>query len=249
MLYRKHTTNQIKQDRYKNTTMLRCIILVVLLCRASGEVGIVSTFIGYLSGDGGAATSANIYNPTGAAVDSSGNMYIASFYDYKIRKVNSGGSISSVIGSGIGYGTGGSIDGTGTSASVKTVYGLSLDSANNVYIADTENHKIRKLTIATGIVSTYACDGSVTVPTGVNNIAATSTSCYYPYGVALDSSDNVYIADTYHNQVRKVTASTGIITAFAGSGSTSVYGDGGAATSAGMYYPIGIALDSSGTAA
>lgn len=229
--------------------MLRWLILVALLCGASGEAGVVSTLIGYLSGDGGAATSANIYIPTGVVVDSSENIYIASFYDYKIRKVASTGTITSVVGSGIGYGTAGSTDGIGTSASVKEAYLLALDSSNNVFIADTSNHKIRKLTIATGIVSTYACDGSVTVPIGINNVAATSTSCYWPYGVALDSSDNVYIADTYHNQVRKVTASTGIISAFAGTGLTSSpLGDGGAATSARMYQPIGIALDSSGIA-
>ena len=228
--------------------MLRWLILVALICRASGEAGIVSTLIGYLSGDGGAATSANIDEPTGVVVDSSENIYIASFNDYKIRKVDSTGTITSVVGSGIGYGTAGSTDGAGTSASVNTAYLLALDSSNNVFIADTGSHKIRKLTIATGIVSTYACTGTAFVAI-VNNVAATSASCYYPYGVALDSSDNVYIADTYHNQVRKVNASTGIISAFAGTGGTSSpLGDGGAATSATMYYPIGIALDSSGIA-
>jgi len=229
-------------------TVLVWFIFFAVLYKASGSAGVISTLIGYCSGDGGAATSANMQGPTGVVLDSSGNIYIGSFYDYKIRKVSSTGTITSIVGTNIGLGTSGSIDASGTSASVNIVYGLALDSSKNVYIADTGNHKIRKLTVSTGIVSTYACDGTVTTPIGVNGGAATSTSCYYPFAVALDSSDNVYIADTYHNQVRKVTASTGIITAFAGSGSTSSLGDGGAATSAGLYYPKGIAIDSSGIA-
>lgn len=232
--------------------LLPWIVLFSILCKASSTAGVISTFIGYCSGDDGAATSANINQPTGVLLDSSGNMYIGSFYDNKIRKVTSTGTISSVVGSGIGAGTSGSVDGSGTSASVNIVYGLALDSSDNVYIADAGNSKVRKLTVSTGIVSTYACIGLST--TYSNNVAATSSACYYPYAVALDSSNNVYIADTYHNQVRKVTASTGIISAFAGTGTTTgaatggYSGDNGQATSAQLYHPCALALDSSGIA-
>jgi len=206
--------------------------------------GIISTLIGFISGDDGPATNANIINPTPVALDTSGNIYIGSYYDYKIRKVSTTGTISSVVGSGIGTGTSGSVDGSGTSASVNTVYGLALDSSNNVYIADTGNSKIRKLTVSTGIVSTYACTGGSA--TYSNNIAATSSGCYYPYAVALDNSNNVYIADTWHNQVRKVSALTGIIAAFAGNSAGGYSGDGSQATSAQLQRPSGLALDSTG---
>jgi hypothetical protein len=231
-------------------TLLLWIVLSSILCKVSGTAGFISTLIGLISGDDGPATNANIINPTGVVLDTSGNIYIGSYYDYKIRKVSTTGTISSIVGSGIGAGTSGSVDGSGTSASVNIVYGLVLDSSNNVYIADTGNSKIRKLTVSTGIVSTYACTGYSASYS--NNIAATSSGCYYPYAVALDNSNNVYIADTYHNQVRKVTASTGIIAAFAGTGTTtdtatgSFGGDNGQATSAQLYRPRGLALDSTG---
>ncbi len=115
-----------------------------------------------------------------------------------------------------------------------------------MYIADTYNQRIRKVTISTGIINTIA-------GTGINgysgdNGPATSATFYYPYGIEVDSAGNVYIGDRDNNRIRKVTVSTGIIATFAGSGGTDSYsGDNAAATSATLLYPRGVALDTTGT--
>ena len=130
-----------------------------------------------------------------------------------------------------------------------------------MYIADTFNHRIRKVTVSTGILSTIAGSGGTCSFSGDNGLATSATLCY-PYGVALDSSgityrllfshimltsllllDNVYIVDS--NRIRKVTISTGIITTIAGTGSSSYSGDNGPATSA-AFGPQGVIIDSSG---
>ncbi len=133
-----------------------------------------------------------------------------------------------------------------------------------MYIADNGNHRIRKVTVSTGIITTIAGTGS-TIYSGDNG-PATSATMNYPIGVALDSAgkfqkyylldtylsnkiillDNVYIADVGNNRIRKVTVSTGIITTFAGTGSASYSGDNGQATSAALNNPFGVALDSAG---
>ena len=122
---------------------------------------------------------------------------------------------------------------------------ISLHHLGNIYIADYANSRIRKVTISTGIISTIA--GTGTVSYSGDNGAATSATLSYPYGVGLDSADNVYIADYWNNRIRKVTISTGIITTFAGTGTGSYGGDNGPATSATLYYPTGVAVDSAGT--
>ena len=133
-----------------------------------------------------------------------------------------------------------------------------------MYIADTGNKRVRKVTVSTGIITTIAGGGGNSTYCGDNGIA-TSACLYYPTGIALDLSGeknnpnnyfifgliylfsgNVYIADTLNNRIRKVTVSTDIITTVAGTGGTSFSGDGGAATSATLWSPYGIAVDSSG---
>ncbi len=116
----------------------------------------------------------------------------------------------------------------------------------NVYIADTYNHRVRKVTASTGVITTMVGTGTGTY--SGDGGAATSATVKNPYGLAVDSSGNVYIGDYGNHHVRKITVSTGIITNIAGSG-TGTYqsgGDGGAATSAGLNGPAGVALDSSG---
>ncbi len=122
---------------------------------------------------------------------------------------------------------------------------ISLYHLGNVYIADQWNQRIRKVTVSTGIISRYV--GSGDNGYSGDGGAATSASLHFPSGVELDTAGNVYIADTYNHRIRKVTVSTGIITTIAGTGSTTYSGDGGAATSATLYYPYGVALDSAGT--
>ncbi len=132
----------------------------------------------------------------------------------------------------------------------------------NVYFSDHGNHRIRKVTISTGIISLIAGTGATSY--SGDNGPATSAALYYPSGVAVDASGNphsycnhniltylcikgnVYIADYYNHRIRKVTVSTGIITNYAGIGTSSYSGDNGQATSAALYAPQGVALDASG---
>ena len=131
-----------------------------------------------------------------------------------------------------------------------------------MYIADSNNNRIRKVTVSTGIITTIA--GTGTESYSGDNGQATAATLKFPFEVAVDSSGrdytlllsdclnvsllgNVYIADTYNNRIRKVTVSTGIITTIAGTGSNTYSGDNGQAMSAALNYPFGIALDSAGT--
>jgi trimeric autotransporter adhesin len=203
--------------------------------------GIITTVagtgsLGY-SGDGGSATAAKLNGPYGVAVDSAGNLFIADTFNERIRKVSSG-IISTVAGTGSsGYSGDG---GQATSAQLSGPYGVAVDSAGNLFIVDTNNNCIRK--VSSGIITTVAGDGSAGY--SGDNGQATSAQLDYPMGVALDSAGNLFIADGNNNCIRKV--SSGIITTVAGNGSYGFSGDGGLATSAQLYYPTGVAVDSAG---
>jgi len=139
------------------------------------------------SGDGASATLAGINGPLGIVIDSSGNYYISD-QNHRVRKVTaSTGIISTYVGTGTGYFSGDG--GQATSATIKTPYGLGIDSSDNLYIADSKNNRIRKVTASTGIITTIAGTGGTgTVVEIIDNIAATSSMLYTPQGVALDSS-------------------------------------------------------------
>jgi trimeric autotransporter adhesin len=211
------------------------------------STGIITTVAGDgtfgYKGDGGPATSAGLFYPLGIAVDASGNIYIADTSNNRIRLVTrSTGIITTVAGDGtFGYRGDG---GPATSASLHNPWGIAVDASGNIYIADIDNHRIRLVTRSTGIITTVAGDG--TFGYRGDGGPATSAGLYYPYGVAVDASGNIYIADTSNNRIRLVTRSTGIITTVAGDGTAGYRGDGGQATSAGLYYPRGIAVDASG---
>lgn len=154
------------------------------------------------SGDNGPATSAQLTNPLGVAVDSSGNIYIADYSYNIIRKVDTNGIITTVAGDGTqGYSGN---NGAATSAELSGPEGVEVDSNGNIYIADSENHKIRKVDI-NGIITTVAGTDS-TEYNGDNgdNGAATSAWLYEPRGVEVDSNGNIYIADTNNDRIRKV---------------------------------------------
>jgi uncharacterized protein (TIGR03437 family) len=201
--------------------------------------GVISTVAGNgtpgFSGDGGPATSAELNYPSGVAVDSAGNLYIADYFNQRIRKV-SNGTITTVAGIAT-WGFSGD-NGPATSAQLNYPNGVAVDSAGNLYIADTYNYRIRK--VSNGTIVTVAGGGSALGDGG----PATSALLSLPYGVAADIFGNLYIADAGANRIRKVT--DGTISTVAGNGTLGFSGDGGAATGAQMYSPFGVAVDSGG---
>ena len=208
------------------------------------KTGIISTVAGTglsgYSGDGGRAIAAKLSYPRGVAVDGSGNIYIADTYANRIRVVTKGnGIITTVAGTG-SIGSSGD-GGKATSATIYNPRTVAVDSSRNIYIADAANNRIRMVTRSTGIIRTLAGTGSA--GTGGDGGLATSAMLNYPYGVAVDTSGNVYIADTLCHRIRKVTKSTGNITTVAGTGSSGSGGDGGQAISAALNYPCDIAVD------
>src|SRR5437867_2281477 len=204
--------------------------------------GTISTYAGSgsrgFSGDGGPAAAAQLNNPVGMALDPAGNLYIADITNNRIRKVTSGGTISTYAGSG-SFGFSGD-GGPATDAQLGVPVGVALDPAGNLYIADHDNARIRKVTSG-GTISTYAGSGS----RGLSGDGgpATAAQLYSPHGVALDTAGNLYIADS--NRIRKVTPG-GTISTYAGTGTGPFSGDGGPATAAQLNVPVGVAVDPAG---
>jgi trimeric autotransporter adhesin len=152
-------------------------------------------------GDGGLATSAQLDHPEGLAVDSKGNLYIADIRNFRIRKVAPDGVISTIAGNGTnGYG---GDDGPATSAQLSYISDIFVNTAENLFIADTTNHRIRRVT-PEGVITTVAGDG-IHGNCIKDNDRANSKRLNSPTGVALDSRGNLYIADTEHSRIRKVT--------------------------------------------
>jgi sugar lactone lactonase YvrE len=213
--------------------------------RVAASTGYISTVAGNgtrgYSGDGGTATIAELYMPTGVAVDTAGNIYFAD--NQRIRKVTaSTGIITTVAGSGIqGYSGDG---GPATRAELNWPWAVAVDAAGNIYFTDTDNQRIRKVAVSTGIITTVA--GTGTAGYSGDGGPATSANLNSPFGIAVDAAGNIYIADYFNNRVRKVTASTGDISTVAGNGTQGFSGDGATATSAEMYYPTSVAVDTVG---
>ena len=197
--------------------------------------GVITTVAGIatwgFSGDNGPATSAQLDYPSGVAVDSAGNFYIADTYNYRVRKV-SNGVITTVAGGGSALGDGG----PATSALLSLPYGVAVDSAGNLYIADAGANRIRK--VSSGTISTVAGNG--TIGFSGDGGAATSAQMYDPFGVAVDSTGDLFIADTGNARVREV--QNGVISTIAGNGTPGYSGDGGPAGSAMLDYPSGVAV-------
>jgi uncharacterized protein (TIGR03437 family) len=187
-------------------------------------------------GDNGSALVAELNDPVGVAVDSTGNLYISDEANNRIRKVSSG-----VITTVVGDGKAGYIDNVAaTSGELNNPLGIAVDAGGNIYIADRDNNRVRK--VSGGIINTIA--GTGTQGFSGDNGPATSANLNTPTAVAVDSAGNLYIADTGGNRIRKVT--NGTITTIAGTGKAGYSGDNGAATAAQLNDPIGIAVDSAG---
>ncbi len=210
--------------------------------RKVNVAGVITTVAGTgeqgFSGDGGAATSASLDSPAGVAIDPSGNIYIADTHNQRIRKV-SGGTITTIAGTGIAGFSGDG--GSGTSATLSNPTALALDASGNLYIADTDNHRIRRISGTT--ITTVAGNGEQFF--SGDNAAATAAGLDSPNGVAIDAAGNLYIGDTHNQRVRVVNTS-GTITTLAGNSSKAYAGDGGAATASSLARPRGLSVDAQG---
>ncbi|MBD2700854.1 hypothetical protein IC229_09405 [Spirosoma sp. BT702] len=213
--------------------------------RKLNKSGVITTVAGTgsggYSGDGGLAIAAQLYSPTGLAVDGTGNLYFSDVFNSRVRKVNTAGIITTVAG-GSGSGPGGD-GGLATAAQLYYPAGLAVDGAGNLYIADQGNYRIRKVDAATGIITTVA--GTGTAGFGGDGGAATSAQLNDPADIAFDANGNLYIADQSNQRVRKINTS-GVITTVAGNGNYGYSGDGGLATSAQLWSPVGVAVDVTG---
>ena len=206
--------------------------------------GIINTIAGdslpSYGGDGAAAANSEVHSPEDVAVDSSGNVYIADTGNAYIRKITTDGNINFIAGDGsIGYGGDG---GLATSAGLIEPYSIALDSSGNIFIAEPEDGRIRELTVSNNDIITA-------VGTGVLGFAGdggpgTKAEVHQASGVAVDSSGNIYIADSLNNRIRKV--SSGTVSTIAGSGAFSYSGDGGPAIAAQFFAPSAVAVDAAG---
>ncbi|MGE5186079.1 MAG: DUF4215 domain-containing protein [Acidobacteriota bacterium] len=195
--------------------------------------------LGY-GGDGGPALAATFASPFGVAVDAQARIVIADTFNERVRRVDTTGTIATVAGTG-GFGLGGD-GGAATSAQVANPFDVAVDQLGRVYIADTFDHRIRRVEL----------DGTITTVAG-NGIAgfagdggpATSAELASPDGVFVDSTGRILIADTYNDRIRRV-GLDGTITTIAGDGTPAFAGDGGPAVSASLQKPNGVAVDSLG---
>ncbi len=178
----------------------------------------------------GAAATATFNGPDGMVIDANGNLYVADCHNYVIRKIDlSAGTVSTYAGTGAQ----GFANGPIASAVFDEPYGMALDASGNMYVTDILNNSIRKITVATGMVSTYAGTGAQ----GLTNGPASAATFYYPLGCTFDSDGNLYVCDTYNNVIREISAS-GNVTTLAGTGTAGL--TDGAATTATFNFPIGI---------
>jgi sugar lactone lactonase YvrE len=204
------------------------------------SAGVVTTLAG-LAGSSGSTdatgSSARFLYPTGVAVDTAENVFVADTSNHTIRKVTSAGVVTTLAGTA---GSRGSTDATGSAARFNNPYGVAVDSAGNVFVADYNNHTIRKVTSA-GVVTTLAGTAG---SSGSTDATGSAARFYNPIGVSVDTAGNVFVADYFNHAIRKVT-SAGVVTTLAGSagisGSTDATG-----SAARFNYPNGITVDTTG---
>jgi streptogramin lyase len=203
------------------------------------SAGIVSTLAGSprTGNANGTGTAAHFSYPSGIAVDSGGNMYVADQVNDEIRKITPSGVVTTLAGS---PGNAGSADGTGAAAQFNYPFGVAVDGGGNVYVADASNDEIRKIT-PSGVVTTLAGSAGV-----VGNADGTGSSALFngPLGVVVDGNGNVFVSDTSNDTIRKITPA-GVVTTVAGTEGTAGSSDG-TGTAAQFDLPAGIALDTSG---
>lgn len=198
--------------------------------------------LGAYFGDGGPATSAGLNVPNAITGDTAGNLYFTEYGSSTVRKITASTDIiSTIAGTGL---PGTSTDGVpAITVPLKHPDGLCVDKMGNVYVVDAQTHRIRKITAATGIISTVA--GNNTYGYSGDGGPATMAKLFNPWDVHLDAAGNLYIADASNNAIRKVNTA-GIISTIAGNGTSGYSGDGGNSLDALLYGPSGISVTASG---
>lgn len=188
----------------------------------------------------GASSTARFQSPQALALDGTGSLYVADSLNSTVRRITlATGAVTTLAGS---PGVTGTTDGIGSAARFFIPYGIAADGAGNVYVADTNNHSIRKLVAATGAVTTLAGTPGVI---GNNNGTGTAARFHFPFGIALDGAGTLYVADRSNHAIRKIEVATAIVTTLAGSPGIAGTSDGNG-TAARFNYPLGVALDGSG---
>jgi sugar lactone lactonase YvrE len=226
----------------------------VFVVDAAGKVRVVAgSGVEAFSGNGGPAKNSSLNLgvnnlPSGIAVDRDGNIFFDDKFNNQIRRVDAAtGVITTFAGGGPGGYSSGAYSGDGgpaTNASLNLPGEIALDANGNLFIADSQNGRIRRVDASSGTISTVAGNGGFGFDgDGGPAFAATLN---HPAGIAVDTNGNLFIADTYNNRLRRVDASTGLITTVAGNGQFSFAGDGGPATAAALWFPIGVRVDASG---
>ncbi|MBK8598767.1 MAG: hypothetical protein IPN83_25000 [Holophagales bacterium] len=220
------------------------LALVLLLSASRGaDAQSIFTVAGGGSDDGRAATAAGLAYPRSAIYDRAGNLYIADMANQRIRKVDRAtGRISTVAGTGAAGFAGDGRHAWG--ATLAYPAGLAFDRAGNLYIADSENNRIRRVRVATGVIETFAGTGEWGF--SGDGGPALQASLAQPLALALDGDGNLLVADSFNDRVRKVDLGSLVITTIAGSGSQASAGDGGPATLATLRLPVALALDLAG---
>ena len=194
------------------------------------------------SGDGGLAVNAIFQNPSMTATDSAGNIFVADSSNNMIRKITGFSTISRYAGNLTAGATGDG--GPALSARLAAPYGVTVDSANILYITDTSNCVVRTVDPATGTIQRFA--GNYTRGFSGDGGLATAAQLSYPKGISADSARNVYVADTGNSRIRRIAQSSGIISTIAGNGAEGYSGDNGPACSASLSSPTGVATDFAG---
>ncbi len=211
---------------------------VMTTVAGSGAIG--------FAGDGGPATAAALNEPNDVVVDAAGNLYFSDTLNNRVRRVSSAGVITTVAGSGLNPFTNElpPMDGDGgpaTAARLNQPFGLALDAAGNLFIADAAAARIRRVAANSGVITTVAGNGLV--GSAGNGGPAIEARLLFPTGVAVDRAGNIYIADINAHQVRRVAADTGIISTIAGTGAAGFNGDNIPANTAQLRQPAQLALD------
>jgi uncharacterized protein (TIGR03437 family) len=236
-----------KQASFLLTGVAVCLILPAVGRSQAIPAYTITTVAGTgtpgYTGDGSAANAAQVNGPFSAALDSSGNLYIADQFNHAIRKVDTSGNISTVAGNGTAGYTGDG--GAATSANLNDPQGVIVDSSGNIYIADTNNNAVRK--VSGGKITTIVGSPTGSAGNSGDGGPGTSAQVFHPSALALDSAGNLLIADTSNELIRKLNLSTAIISTLAGQGNNPGFGgDGGLASRAQFSNPSGLAFDAAG---